>query len=860
MEKYMRERVTIVGGGIGGLTAAHELAERGFEVHLYERRGFLGGKAASVRTPKGQKLLPTEHGFRFYPAWYRHLPDTMKRIPFRGRRDFASATVYDNLVAVEKDLLAWYDRDPISVLMHFPRSAEQAKTLAGFAGDLGRLRLAPGEMAFFGHCMAKFAVMPEAERIARLEPVTWWDYLDADNKSQTYRDLIAATTRLMVAAKAQEASAYTIGKLALRTFSDALASVDRVLKGPTNEVWIDPWVEHLRGLGVTFHAGWELDSIELAHGEKRIESVTFNRVILQNVRRLARLVSSILWAIDSLLDPGKVELQGRKKRDAARAQLSADSASAAGLAEAIATDDNMRWCDEAADGQLSSCLTAVGVVAQCSNVLVEADDRLRAMIDDVTLGWESLHQGPPHEQVAIAEEALAALIAAESLRTLVENAIAARGGSHDGAIVDRARALCEDIVKRALVVADAARRAREAWGVAPTRPSCRAPCPLAKYAEAAAAYTARSETFCARIAELASPLGSILTLVGGSPLLDKESSSGGYFIFALPLEQMAYYVNRSTMLTYHDPSLRRIVLLSEYTDWMAGIQFFLKEPFNLIAGHIVCMDSEWSLTAIEETQFWRDVDLPSDVKGVLSVDIAAWDRKGRFVQKEAFNCTNEEIAHEVWNELKAAVNRKAKSDRLRDDMLLGSAKLDQDVNFHLDDSIVVLNDRKKQAAYEKARSVRFSAERLTMRQRESGHETETPYIWGGRLRFNVEPILVNRVGSRALRPEARTAIPNMFLAADYVRTETDLACMEGANEAARHAVNGILESVGSLEKRCDVWGFSTSRDVAERLASLTPFGSAATGMAKAAGMVTEGLLLIANRAMSGFGKGRSGHV
>ena len=45
-----------------------------------------------------------------------------------------------------------------------------------------------------------------------------------------------------------------------------------------------------------------------------------------------------------------------------------------------------------------------------------------------------------------------------------------------------------------------------------------------------------------------------------------------------------------------------------------------------------------------------------------------------------------------------------------------------------------------------------------------------------------------------LRPEAATAIPNLFLASDYVRTHTDLATMEGANEAARRAVNAILDA------------------------------------------------------------------
>src|SRR4029077_5823790 len=105
-----------------------------------------------------------------------------------------------------------------------------------------------------------------------------------------------------------------------------------------------------------------------------------------------------------------------------------------------------------------------------------------------------------------------------------------------------------------------------------------------------------------------------------------------YFVFALPIEQMAYQVNRSPMLTHYDPSLRNLILLAEYTDWMVGIQFYLTEEVELVRGHLVCMDSEWGLTAVEHTQYWRDATLPSDIKAVISVDIASWDRKGRFNQ------------------------------------------------------------------------------------------------------------------------------------------------------------------------------------------------------------------------------------
>src|SRR5437016_13277566 len=84
----MSMRVAVLGGGVGGLSAAHELIERGFEVSVYERNQVLGGKARSLAVPNtgtgGRKDLPGEHGFRFFPAFYRHLPDTMMRIPYPG--------------------------------------------------------------------------------------------------------------------------------------------------------------------------------------------------------------------------------------------------------------------------------------------------------------------------------------------------------------------------------------------------------------------------------------------------------------------------------------------------------------------------------------------------------------------------------------------------------------------------------------------------------------------------------------------------------------------------------------------------------------------------------------------------------
>jgi len=119
----MSQRVAVLGGGVGGLSAAHELVERGFEVSVYEKRDVIGGKARSLSVPNtgqnGRKDLPGEHGFRFFPAFYRHLPDTMKRIPCAG-----NLTVFDNLVHATRILVARAGKPSLILTARIPQNVE----------------------------------------------------------------------------------------------------------------------------------------------------------------------------------------------------------------------------------------------------------------------------------------------------------------------------------------------------------------------------------------------------------------------------------------------------------------------------------------------------------------------------------------------------------------------------------------------------------------------------------------------------------------------------------------------------------------------------------------------------------------
>jgi uncharacterized protein with NAD-binding domain and iron-sulfur cluster len=818
-ERMTKPTVAIVGGGVAGLTAAHELVERGFEVTIYERREAWGGKAASGRLDGKENGRPTEHGFRFFPGWYRHVIDTMGRIPYLGKQQlYQGRWVKDNLVRVERNLIAEYDRGATPALMHVPRNLGDAQVLASFVTELFRMDMPARDITLFFQKLAEFMLTPEDRRRELYDKITWVEFIDAERRSKAFRALMIATTRIMVAAKATEVSAYTIAKMAIRTLFEPLGTPDHVLDGPTEEKWIDPWLDYLRGRGVQFRSGVELQSIEFDGTRPEISHLR-----LQPVRDQGRL--RFFWAAEQCLS----ELHWLRERLATKRDIR--------VASAI---DGERYCDEFESIRLR--LDSI-VDAFRPEVIRHVDDSLRAGPGDP--GDESAAEleriaKELRDEVESKQKELRPLLAMTSATDLPDDALPERLLEFQSR-VQRATQLSTEIAllrQRLEEISDEIQRLRKRHSVAT---NVRWERLIAERLSTALKQMNElskelgGENADQRFELLGTKLPKLLVFDPEFPLsaddANPETTSllsavqlqlrrmepkseevhADYFVFALPIEQMAYYANRSTTMTHYDPSLKNLIPLSESLDWMAGIQFYLREPIDITSGHIVCMDSEWALTAIEQTQFWKDVKLPKEVRSVLSVDVAAWDQKGRFNQKEAFNCTPEEIAEEVWGQLEESLNKRDRRRFLSKDMLVGGA-LRRDASFHLDDSIVERFDRKKQAWYEKQRG-RRRLPPIDMLTRSGDGETPTdaPYIAGERPTINAEPLLINRVGMLALRPSAETAIGNMFLAGDYIDTSTNLASMEGANESARRAVNAILEKTASSEPRCRLWSFEDDR-------------------------------------------------
>ena len=507
-------RVAVFGGGMAGLTAAHELVERGFRVTVFEPSAW-GGKARSIPVPGtargGRRDLPGEHGFRFFPGFYHHVPDTMRRIPF-GR-----GTVGDHLAAATNGKFLRAGGRADGFVFGIGPDPMQLLTVDGLrkylVDNLSGRTVPPHELVYFVERLLVFLTSCDERRLGQWEKVSWWNFVGAGSRSKEYQTVLAAgLTRSLVAAKETLASTRTIGNMGEAFVMNILGrgndgALDRVLDLPTNEAWINPWMRHLRKLGVQF-----------VHGQGLVG----------------------------------YDVKGRRIRSA----------------------------------------------------------------------W----------------------------------------------VADRAG-------RRTRVDAD-------------------------------------------------------------------------WFVSAMPVERVLPTLGPDVLRA--DPSLRRLNRL--FSDWMVGIQYFLREPVDIVHGHITFIDSPWALTALTQGQFWTDRTIAADygdgtVRDILSVDVSNWDAPGILRKKTAKRSTAREIAQEVLAQIREHTTA---GERLPKD-IVHSWFLDPGIRW---------NPRTKRNS-------------------------------------NATPLLVNTVDSWKDRPEPVTRIPNLFMTGDFVRTDIDLATMEGANESARVAVNAILDHVGS---------------------------------------------------------------
>lgn len=244
------------------------------------------------------------------------------------------------------------------------------------------------------------------------------------------------------------------------------------------------------------------------------------------------------------------------------------------------------------------------------------------------------------------------------------------------------------------------------------------------------------------------------------------------------LDNAAQHVERRHGLGYQTPSEPGPIELPfrQY----AGIQFFLARDYNYFRGHMYYPNSPWALSSVSQMQFRQSPpDRTTAYGGVLSVILGAWDVPGPLTGKPAWLLPPEEIAREVWEQIKAG--------------LRGVPVLPEDpIYFHIDSNM----------AFE--------------------GEGDAKEVAG-----NKAPFLVNDARLAGQWPEEPGEYEvhwnKAVFCGTWLDTHTRIVTMESANESARHAVNAILEDVRSNKQSVAVGHDCATFDLElDELADLAP--------------------------------------
>jgi hypothetical protein len=220
---------------------------------------------------------------------------------------------------------------------------------------------------------------------------------------------------------------------------------------------------------------------------------------------------------------------------------------------------------------------------------------------------------------------------------------------------------------------------------------------------------------------------------------------------------------------------------------LTGIQFFFPSTVRLAEGYLYFLDAPWGLSAINSQQYWASPPAfwQDGFGAMLSVDIGNWYVREPGL-KSPSTCSREEIAHEVWRQIKNATEQH-------------NAPLPQSVDpgFKLPEP----------AWYQMDRSIRFEMDPVTRKERPV--ENRTPYLipivgdWESRP--GAEPwdpmVPSGSVPASESHPDVWQAphggyqvhFGKLVFAGTYLKTFTRMTTMESANESARHAVNAIID-------------------------------------------------------------------
>ncbi len=296
--------------------------------------------------------------------------------------------------------------------------------------------------------------------------------------------------------------------------------------------------------------------------------------------------------------------------------------------------------------------------------------------------------------------------------------------------------------------------------------------------------------------------------------------------------------------------------------WMSGVVYHLDEAIEgLPNGHLLCLQSEYALTILDQKPHW-DSDLVSQPSGtILSVNLSDWFTPARTGLPARYK-TLDAIADEVWGQMVRHIPELADAQKPeRSQIVFDFAISDPEqtaigvsslggllhepgpdlsnvpgrtasrpsqgtstptnAGLPFDPATITINevtDTDIHLTDDELSQIRASLHgRLLLPS-----STELlPGIAENLALANGERLLINTTRSWANRPSTTTSFENLYVAGDYVRTYSDFASMEAADESARWVAQALWKKYEVTAP--EGWLAPTDLDVPEEIFNIVRF-------------------------------------
>lgn len=254
--------VTIVGGGIGGLTVAHELSKKkNYNITIYERNNDIGGLARSKRDANG---CATEYCWRVFFGFYDNLFKTFSEIKDNNESILKYLTEYKHLNITDR-----------------PESKKD-----------------------FIHSILfiLYGLTSCDKRLDKMDNLSWWNaihilpntsimrtigpWLGMDRYNGSYKSVIKVGFEMQI----------------IKSLTDNKYK-DYVTTRPTSEALFNPWKKHLENNNVQINLNTELHSIKIKDNEiTEIEIYDNNTKVIKKIKSDYYVFNLPVEILDKFID------------------------------------------------------------------------------------------------------------------------------------------------------------------------------------------------------------------------------------------------------------------------------------------------------------------------------------------------------------------------------------------------------------------------------------------------------------------------------------------------------------------------------------------------------------------------------